>query len=153
MKRRAFISVYDKVGLIEFAKNLVEKFDYEIVASGETFEVLKNAEIEVINAAEFSSTSGLLTAEYNFLSETILAAVLANSSDSKLLTDLERVAVKPFDMVVVNLCPFEKLALESSDTDEVISKIDISGITLMRAAAKNYKNVTVITDKIDYYLA
>ena len=129
MKRRAFISVYDKVGLIDFAKNLVEKFDYEIVASGETYEVLRNADLEVINAAEFSSTSGLLTADSNFLSETILAAVLANSSDSKLLTDLERTAVKPFDMVVVNLCPYEKLALESSNTDDVISKIDIIFIT------------------------
>ena len=58
MKRRAFISVYDKVGLIDFAKNLVEKFDYEIVAPGETLEVLKNAGIEVIDAAEFSNTSG-----------------------------------------------------------------------------------------------
>ncbi len=153
MKRRAFISVYDKVGLIDFAKNLVEKFDYEIVASGDTFDVLKNADIEVINAAEFSSTAGLLTADYNALSETILAAILANSSDSRILTDLEQRAVKPFDMVVVNLCPFEKLALESADTNDVISKIDISGITLLRAAAKNYKNVTVITDKIDYYIA
>ena len=68
MKRRAFISVYDKVGLIDFAKNLVEKFDYEIVAPGDTYELLKNADLEVINASEFSSTSGLLTAEYNFLS-------------------------------------------------------------------------------------
>ena len=94
-----------------------------------------------------------MTADYNALSETLLAAVLANSNDSRLLSDLERVAIKPFDMVVVNLCPFEKLALESSDTEEVISKIDIAGITLLRAGAKNYKNVTVITDKIDYYVA
>ncbi len=153
MKRRAFISVYDKVGLIDFAKNLVEKFDYEIVASGDTFDVLKNADIEVINAAEFSNTSGLLSNEYNALSETILAAVLSNGENSRIMTDIERVAIKPFDMVVVNLCPFEKLKLESENTDEIIEKIDIAGFTLLRAAAKNYKNVTVITDKIDYYVA
>ena len=55
MKRRAFISVYDKVGLIDFAKNLVEKFDYEIVAGGDTYEFLKSAEIDVIDIAEFSN--------------------------------------------------------------------------------------------------
>ena len=114
---------------------------------------MHNADIEVINAAEFSSTSALLKDEYNALNETILAAILADGHDSRLLTDMERAAIKPFDMVVVNLCPFEKLALESNDTDEVISKIDIAGITLLRAAAKNYKNVTVIADKIDYYVA
>ena len=57
MKRRAFISVYDKVGLVDFAKNLVEKFDYEIVAGGDTYEFLKNADIEVIDISEFSNIS------------------------------------------------------------------------------------------------
>ena len=153
MKRRAFISVYDKVGLIDFAKNLTEKFDYEIVAGGDTYELLKSAEIEVINLAEFSGCPALLSGELNALNETIFAGILANSSDAKELNELERFAVKAFDMVVVNLCPFEKIIFESNDVGEMISKIDIVGCALLRAGAKNYKNVTVITDKVDYYVA
>jgi len=153
MKRRAFISVYDKVGLIDFAKNLVEKFDYEIVSCGDTFEVLKNAGIEIINVSEFSNFAGLLKKNYEQLSETFLAGILANSSDFGDLTSSEKSIIKPFDMVVVNLCPFETIEERSSNPDEIIKEIDIVGITLLRAAAKNYKNVTVITDKVDYYVA
>ncbi len=153
MKRRAFISVYDKVGLIDFAKNLVEKFDYEIVAGGDTYDLLKNADIETINLAEFSNTSGILSKDFDALNDTILAGILSNSSDVRELNELERIAIKSFDMVVVNICPYERVVLESSDMDEMIKKIDLVGITLLRAGAKNYKNVTVITDKVDYYVA
>ncbi len=153
MKRRAFISVYDKVGLIDFAKNLVEKFDYEIVAGGDTYDLLKSAEIEAINLADFSNTSGILSKDFEALNETVLAGILSNSSDVRELNELERIAIKSFDMVVVNVCPYERIILESSDMDEMIRKIDLVGITLLRAGAKNYKNVTVITDKVDYYVA
>mgnify|MGYP000768190059 CR=1 FL=1 len=125
MKRRAFISVYDKVGLIDFAKNLTEKFDYEIVAGGDTYELLKSAEIEVINLAEFSGCPSLLSGELNALNETIFAGILASTSDSKELIDLERFAVKSFDMVVVNLCPFEKVILENNDVGDMLSLIHI----------------------------
>ena len=153
MKRRAFISVYDKVGLIDFAKNLVEKFDYEIVASGDTYELLKNSDIDVIDIAEFSVSSGLLVKELEGFNETVLAGILSNSSEVKALNELEKLAVKSFDMVVVNICPFDKIISESSDVSEMIDKINIVGLALLRAGAKNYKNVTVITDKIDYYIA
>lgn len=153
MKRRAYISVYDKIGLIDFAKNLVEKFNYEIVAGGDTYEVLKNAEIDVMNVTQFSGCPSLLSGELCALNETIIAGILSNSYETEQLTELERFAVKTFDMVIVNLCPFERLSLETNDFDEVIKKIDIVGCTLLQAASKNYKNVTVITDKVDYYVA
>lgn len=90
MKRRAFISVYDKVGLIDFAKNLVEKFDYEIVAGGDTYELLKNADIEVINLHDFSTSAGFLLGEFDALNETIIAGILNNSSDIRELDELEK---------------------------------------------------------------
>lgn len=153
MKRRAFISVYDKEGLIDFARNLTEKFDYEIVAATETYNYLQKAGVEATNVDEFNSFSGLLSNDYNILNETILAGILSNSSDSKELNELERFAVKPFDMVVVNICPFEKAANETYNAEELFEKIDIAGLTILRAASKNYKNVTVIIDKINYYIA
>ena len=154
MKRRAFISVYDKVGLVEFAQNLVEKFDYEIVANGDTYNFLSSAGIEVINCTEFSNGSGLLSSDYSAMNETVFAAILANSQDAKELSSFEKAAIKPFDMVVVNLCPFEKLVYEYGENiDAIFEHIDIVGCALLRAAAKNYKNVTVIADKVDYYVA
>ena len=153
MKRRAFISVYDKVGLIDFAKNLVEKFDYEIVSSGDTYEILKNADIDTINVSEFSSFAGFLKNDYEVLNENFLASVMANGSDLGNLSDIEKAIIKPFDMVVINLNPIDKIIADNSNPDEIIKKIDIPNIALLRAAAKNYKNVTVITDKVDYYVA
>ncbi len=153
MKRRAFISVYDKTGLTDFAKNLVEKFDYEIVAGGDTFDILKAEGIEVININEFSANSGFLTKDYAALNETVFAGILANGSDTKELSSLEKSIIKPFDMVVVNLKSFDEIASKSDDIDGIIKEIDIAGCAILRAAAKNYKNVTVIIDKLDYYIA
>lgn len=152
MKRRAYISVYDKLGLADFAKNLTEKFNYEIVASKDTYEFLRDSGLDVINVSEFSNMTGILVNGFEGFNETILAEILSNSSDSNELTELEQLAIKPFDMVVVNICPFEKVMLENNP-EEALSKIDIANLALMRAAAKNYKNVTVITDKVDYYVA
>lgn len=153
MKRRAFISVYDKTGLEDFVRNLAEKFEYEIVASGDTYNVLEQAGIEVVNVGDCSNNGGLLVKDYDCLNETIFASILADSSDSVELNELERAVVKSFDMVVVNLQPMEDIILKSKDADDALSKIDIAGLAVLRAAAKNYKNVTVITDKIDYYVA
>lgn len=153
MKRRAFISVYDKSGLEDFARNLSEKFEYEIVAGSDTYEVLKQAGIEAVNVAEFSQGNGLLVKDYDCLNETVFASILADSSDSMELNELERAVVKTFDMVVVNLRSIDDIVSVSKDADEVLSKIDVAGLAVLRAAAKNYKHVTVITDKVDYYVA
>jgi len=153
MKRRAFINVYDKTGLEDFARNLSEKFEYEIVACGDTYDVLKQNGIEVINASDFSQNSAFLVKDYDCLNETILASVLAESSDAKELNELERAVIKSFDMVVINLRSIEDIISTSHDADEVLSKVDVAGLAVLRAAAKNYKHVTVITDKVDYYVA
>lgn len=153
MKRRAYISVYDKSGLADFAKNLVEKFDYEIVAAEDTYQFLKNSGLEVINVSDFSNITGILAKGFEGFNETVLAGILTDSSDTRELNELEQLAIKSFDMVVVNICPFEKIMLENNTIDEIIGKIDIAGLALIRAGAKNYKNVTVITDKVDYYVA
>ena len=80
MKRRAFISVYDKVGLIDFARNLTEKFEYEIVASGDTYELLKKADIPAQNLAEFAPIGSLMGQNFDALNSSVLSGVLANSS-------------------------------------------------------------------------
>ncbi|MBQ2611831.1 bifunctional phosphoribosylaminoimidazolecarboxamide formyltransferase/IMP cyclohydrolase [bacterium] len=153
MKRRAFVSVYDKNGIEDFVRNLIDKFGYEIVAAGDTYNTLTNAGIEVVNVAEFTAPPSLLSNDYNSLNERVLAGILANSYDAKELNQLESFAIKEFDTVVINLRPFKDIERKTSDVNEMINQIDIVGVTLLRAAAKNYKNVTVICDKQDYYLA
>ena len=153
MKRRAFISVYDKSGLIDFAKNLTEKFEYEIVASGDTYEILNSADVPVINIREFAAPSPFLPKEFCTLNEVILAGILANSSSARDLNELEKAVVKPFDMVIANFRPFEKIVDEFQNVEDVMNHVDIAALTIIRAAAKNYKNVTVIVDKVDYYAA
>ncbi len=153
MKRRVYVSVYDKVGLVDFAKNLVEKFDYEIIAGGDSYDFLKQAGIEVINVSDFCENPLFSSAGISSLNADVFAGILSNSRDTSNLTEAERDAIKPFDMVVVNVCPFERIVLESDNIDEIISQVDIFGLSLLRAGAKNYRNVTVITDKIDYYVA
>lgn len=152
MKRRAFISVYDKTGLEDFARNLSEKFEYEIVASDDTYNALKQAGIEAINVSDFSQGGSLLTKSYDCLNETVFASILAGSSDTIELNELEKAIVKSFDMVVVNLRPIEDVISQSQE-DDIISNIDVAGLAVLRVAAKNYRNVTVITDKVDYYVA
>ena len=153
MKRRAFINVYDKSGLVDFARNLVEKFNYEIVAAGDTYELLKNSEIDVINIKDFSNASCFLSDEFDVLNPAFIAGILSNSSDMKELNELEKIAIRPFDLVVINLYPMQKIIDEGDDIDNILTKLDIANLAILRAAAKNYKQVTVITDKVDYYVA
>lgn len=149
MRRKAYISVYDKDGIVEFAKDLI-KNDFEIVSTGGTFEFLKQNGIEVKDVSEITGISEMLNGKVKSLHPNIFAGILADVKNPKELAEIEKLAIKPFDMVVVNLYPFEKIANETDNIDELVKNIDIGGVALLRAAAKNYKNVTVICDKNDY---
>lgn len=153
MKKRAFISVYDSTGLVEFARTLTEKFEYELISCNETYKLLKKENIDVIDIKEFSNSSELLSKDYSMLADDIIAGILAGTPDTKSLEELENLTVKSFDMVVANVRNFETLTADCYNLDEAVSKIDIAGLTILRAAAKNYKNVTVATDRTDYCLA
>lgn len=152
MKRRAFISVYDKTGLEDFARNLSEKFEYEIVASEDTYNVLVKAGIEATNVSEYVQNGGFLSKEFNCLNETILASILAETPDVRELNEIESSIVRAFDMVVVNLKPIDEV-LNDANEDDPLEGVDVAGLTVLRCASKNYKRVTTIIDKVDYYIA
>ena len=115
MKRRAFISVYDKTGLEDFARNLSEKFEYEIVASEDTYNVLVKAGIEATNVSEYVQNGGFLSKEFNCLNETILASILAETPDVRELNEIESSVVRAFDMVVVNLKPIDEVLNDANE--------------------------------------
>jgi len=149
MKKRAFISVYDKEGLAEFAKELSNQ-DYEIVSTGGTFEFLKKNNIKAGEVSKLTGYPEMLHGKVKSLHPEVFAGILADSTNPKEAQEILLNKLETFDMVVVNLYPFEKVAQTSDNIDELIKNIDIGGVALLRAGAKNYKNVTVVCDKSDY---
>ena len=145
MKKRAYISVYDKTNIVELAKRLAEN-GWEIVSTGNTCKLLNDNGIKAIESSTITGFSELLGGKVKSLHPDIFAPILANENEQKELK------CPPFSLVVVNLYPFEKYKGVNADIDTLLKNIDIGGVALLRAAAKNYKNVTVICDANDYEL-
>lgn len=146
--KRALISVFDKSGLIELAKGLSE-LKIEIIASGGTAKILKDSGIEVISVEEITGIPSMLGGRVKTLHPNIAGGILAKR-DTESLAELERYSIKPIDMVVVNLYPFEETIKKDVSDDEIIEQIDIGGVTLIRAGAKNYKYVACVTNPERY---
>ncbi len=150
MKKRALISVYDKTGIVNFADRLI-KLDWEIISTGGTARVLREAKIKVIPVEKVTKNPEVFEGRMKTISFQIEGALLYNRESSKHRKEAEKLGIKPIDMVVCNLYPFEKVIAQKNCTlGEAIENVDIGGPTMIRAAAKNYKYVTVIIDPKDY---
>lgn len=149
MKKRAYVSVFDKEKIVEFAKELTTN-KYEIVSTGGTFKLLKDNGIAVTEVSEVTGYPEMLSGKVKSLHPSIFGGLLADTTNPSETAELAKNAIKSFDMVVVNLYPFEKIASQTDNVDELIKNIDIGGVSLLRAGAKNYKNVTVVSDIKDY---
>lgn len=145
MKKRVIISVFDKTGLAEFAKDLQKKFGYEIIATGSTAGFLKEHNIKTTEVSEVTKTEEMLSGKVKTLHPTIHAGILADIQNVKEAKEIADKKIEAFQMVVVNLYPFEKVAKEQHDEQTLIDNIDIGGVALLRAGAKNHKNVTVVS--------
>lgn len=152
MTKRAFVSVYDKEGIVELARELI-KNDFEIVSTGGTFRLLKENGIEVIEVSEMTGYPEMLSGKVKSLHPEVFAGILADMTNPKEAEEVKLNHVDNFNMVVVNLYPFEQVAPKTNNVDELIKNIDIGGVSLLRAGAKNYKNITVVHDKADYIRA
>ena len=140
--RRAVLSVSNKDGLIEFAKGLKE-LDVELIATGGTARLIQGSGIECMSVEEVTGFPEILSGRVKTLHPAIMAGILARRD-----VDLEELAslnIKPVDLVVVNLYPFEETAFsEDHENNEILEEIDIGGCTLLRAAAKNHPDVAVV---------
>jgi len=140
--RRALISVFDKTGIVEFAGALVDEFGIEIISTGGTATLLKNAGIPVRLVEEITGFPEMLDGRVKTLHPKIFAAILADRDDPQHMQQLADQGIEPIDLVVVNLYPFEKTVAEPECTfEQAIEMIDIGGPSLLRAAAKNHKGV------------
>jgi len=148
--KRCIISVYDKEGIVEFAKELM-CMGYEIVSTGGTMKYLKENNIDVINISDITKFPEILDGRVKTLHPNIHAGILAIKDNYEHTTTLKKLEIKPIDIVVVNLYPFKEVISKPEHTfEEAIENIDIGGPTMLRAAAKNFKYTTVIIDPMDY---
>jgi len=143
---RAIISVSDKTGLVDFARGLSE-LGFELVSTGGTARALQEAGLKVVPVSAVTGFPEVLAGRVKTLHPKIHAGVLAREDQ---LEELAELGVAPFDLVAVNLYPFEQTVAAGSSPEEVVEQIDIGGPTLLRAAAKNHKRVWVVADPADY---
>ena len=149
MKKRALISVFDKEGVLEFAKFLNDR-DVEIISTGGTYRHLKENGVPVIEVNEITDFPEMLDGRVKTLHPIIHAGILAIRDNEEHMNTLNSREINTIDYVVVNLYPFFQKVREDLSFDEKVEFIDIGGPTMLRAAAKNFNDVVVISDKNDY---
>ena len=150
--RRALVSVYDKTGIIPLARAL--KADgVDILSTGKTAALLRKARIPVQEVSDYTGTPELLEGRVKTLHPKLHAALLADRSKKSHRRDLKRLGIQPIDLVVVNLYPFEAVIRKRGvRLKEALENIDIGGSAMIRASAKNFPSVCVLTDPQQYPL-
>ena len=147
---RALVSVSDKTGIVEFAKELVS-LGIEIISTGGTYGKLKEAGIPAIEISELTGFPECLDGRVKTLHPIVHAGLLAMRSKPEHMKQLADLNIETIDMVVVNLYPFKATILKDGVTrGEAVENIDIGGPTMLRSAAKNYQDVAVVVDPRDY---
>ncbi|MDR0985432.1 MAG: bifunctional phosphoribosylaminoimidazolecarboxamide formyltransferase/IMP cyclohydrolase [Mycoplasmataceae bacterium] len=150
MKKRALISVFDKGGILEFSKYLVNK-NIEIISTGGTYKYLKENNIPVIEISDITKFPEMLDGRVKTLHPNIHGGILAIRNNQNHMDIIKEHNIHPIDFVVVNLYPFfDKVQDNSLSFEQKVEFIDIGGPTMLRAAAKNFQDVVVICDKNDY---
>lgn len=147
--KRALISVYDKEGIVDFAKGL-EVLNWEIISTGGSFKKLKEAGVSVIEVDHVTGFPEILGGRVKTLNPLIHGGILYKRDDEDHKKTIKDMNISSIDMVVNNLYPFEDMLKKNSSEDDMIENIDIGGPSMIRAAAKNYKDVLVVTDPKDY---
>jgi phosphoribosylaminoimidazolecarboxamide formyltransferase / IMP cyclohydrolase len=147
--RRAILAPYDKSGLVEFARALVDE-GVELVASGGTAKVLTDAGLPVTPVEDVTDSPEMLDGRVKTLHPRIHAGLLADRRNPDHVRQLEELGIAPFDLLVGGLYPFRETVARGAEDDVVIENIDIGGPAMMRAAAKNFESVAVVVDPSRY---
>lgn len=150
MKKRALLSVSDKGNLVAFAKGL-EDLGYELISTGGTLKALTDAGLNALPVSAITNFDEILDGRVKTLHPYIHAGLLAKRDDPGHQEQLNAREISPIDVVVVNLYPFkETIAKPDVTQEDAIENIDIGGPTMLRSAAKNFRDVTVVVDPLDY---
>ena len=148
--KRAIISVSDKSGVVEFARGL-RGLGYEILSTGGTAKALREAGVEVTDVAAYTGSPEILDGRVKTLHPKIHGGLLGRRGDPKHAAEMGRQGIEPIEMLAVNLYPFEATINQPGcGYEDAIEQIDIGGPAMLRSAAKNHADVTVIVDPADY---
>ena len=148
--RRAIISVSNKKGVVEFAKEL-HAMGIEILSTGGTAKSLRDAGVPVKDVSEHTGSPEMLDGRVKTLHPSIHGGLLSRRDNPKDMEEIKKHGIDTIDMVVVNLYPFEETIAKPGVTfDEAIENIDIGGPAMLRSASKNFRDVAVIVDPSDY---
>ncbi len=151
MARLALLSVSNKTGLIDLARSLVEEFNFDLISSGGTAQALKDAGLPVTKVADYTGSPEILGGRVKTLHPRIHGGILARRDVPQDITDLENNQIRPIDLVVVNLYPFEETIAKPGVTLlEAVEQIDIGGPAMLRASSKNFAHLTVLCDPAQY---
>lgn len=148
--KRAILSVSNKKGLLEFAKEL-SAMGVEILSTGGTARALREGGIPAKDVSEHTGFPEMLDGRVKTLHPKIHGGLLSRRKNPKDMEEIEKHGIVPIDMVVVNLYPFEETIAKPDVTfEDAIENIDIGGPTMLRSASKNFQDVAVIVDPADY---
>ncbi|MEO0933111.1 MAG: bifunctional phosphoribosylaminoimidazolecarboxamide formyltransferase/IMP cyclohydrolase [Cyanobacteria bacterium J06641_2] len=151
MAHLALLSVSNKTGLVQLARSLQEEFNFEFISSGGTAKVLRDAGLTVTKVADYTGSPEILGGRVKTLHPRIHGGILARRDNSQDVTDLQDNQIRPIDLVVVNLYPFqETIAKEGVTLPEAVEQIDIGGPAMLRASAKNFAHLTVLCNPTQY---
>ena len=146
----ALISVTDKSGIVEFAQSL-EKLGVEILSTGGTARALRDGGVTVLDVSDYTGFPEMMDGRVKTLHPKVHGGLLGRRDNQQDLQMMERHGIKSIDLVIVNLYQFElTVAKQGCTLEEAVENIDIGGPSMIRSAAKNFKDVTVITDPSDY---
>jgi phosphoribosylaminoimidazolecarboxamide formyltransferase/IMP cyclohydrolase len=149
MKKRALISVYDKENILTLCKFLISQ-DVEIISTGGTYKYLQENKVTVTEISEITNFPEMLDGRVKTLHPNIHAGILAIRNKKEHMDKIKDFKIETIDFVIVNLYPFFEKVRSNISFDEKVEFIDIGGPTMLRAAAKNFHDVTVVCDKNDY---
>ena len=148
--KRAIISVSDKSGIVDFAKDLSE-LGIELISTGGTYRLLKENGLDVVEVSDVTGFPEMLDGRVKTLHPKIHAGILARRDLQDHMQAIKDKGIEPIDMVVINLYPFKETVLkEGSTLEDIVENIDIGGPSMIRAAAKNYHSVAVVTSPSQY---
>src|SRR5665213_251516 len=146
---RALLSVSDKTGLVDFAKTLAG-FHVELISTGGTAKALKDAGLKVLDVSELTGFPEMMDGRVKTLHPKVHGGLLAIRDNKEHAAAMDQYAIKPIDLLVVNLYPFEANVAKGASFDDCIENVDIGGPAMIRAAAKNHADVTVVVEPADY---
>ncbi len=150
MKKRALISVYNKENIVEFAQELTQKYNYEIISTGATYKLLKENNVDAIEVKDITGFAEMLGGKVKTLHPAIHAGILANAENAEEMSQIKAENISLINMVVVNFYPFSEFADSDADTNDLIKNIDIGGPCMLRAAAKNHERVAAVSSIAQY---